>query len=313
MGFQRRHMEVLVAIADTGSIHKAAGRLGVAQPAVSRLISEVERSVGAKLFERAASGSSLTRRGDALVAHARVLLRGLERLDRVAAEQPGSVRLGCIPRAMHTLMPFVVNLMQDAVAGDPPVPACQLQVVEDSSTALLEGLQRGSLDLAVMRHVGGAAGIGPGLQVERLYDERPLVIARVKHPMASRRQLTLAALLNQRWVLTSAQTPSRAVLDSYCQAQGLAAIQPALETRSFESCAALVAGTDLLSLIPESIARQHERAGLIAVLPVSPTLPGTAVLLVGDPAAADDPLLSAFRRLVGAAAARAREKLSLRA
>jgi DNA-binding transcriptional LysR family regulator len=311
MGFQRRHLEVLVAIADCGSIHKAAASLGLAQPAVSRVVGEVERDLGARLFERAASGSSLTRKGDAVVAHARHLLHGLQRLDELARSHPSAVRFGCIPRAMHTLMPHVLELMRPG-GPDALPPACRLQVVEEGSTVLLDALQRARLDMAVMRHVGGADGISPALHVDRLYEERPLVVAAPGHPLAARRQVPMAALLGQRWVLPAAETTTRAVLDRFYLEQGLAAIDPVLETRSFESCAALAAESDLLSLIPESIARRHERAGLVCVLPVVPALPGTAVLLVCERQTVADPVLGALRQVVQAAAARARERLSLR-
>jgi DNA-binding transcriptional LysR family regulator len=309
MELQRRHMEVLVAIADSGSIHKAASRLGIAQPAVSRVLAEIERSVGARLFDRAASGSRPTPRCEALLAQARFLLRGLLRIDQIARGQPAAVRLGCIPRAMHTLMPFIVNAMPQAEDG---TPALDLQVREDSSTVLLDAIRGAGLDFAVMRHLSGAAGIGPHLAVDRLYDERPLVITRAGHPLGRRRQIALSALLGQRWVLPSVETTTRAVLDQFYREQGLAPIRPVLETRSFESILALVSGTELLSLIPESIARQHQRAGLVDVLNVTPVLPGTAVLLVSDPQAGGDPTLAMFRRLVVDAAAQARKTSSLR-
>ena len=302
-------MEVLVAIADTGSIHKAAGRLGVAQPAVSRVLAEMERSVGTRLFDRAASGSQPTPRCEAMLAQARFLLRGLSRIDQIARGQPAAVRLGCIPRAMHTLMPFIVNAMPRTADG---TSALDLQVLEDSSTVLLNAIRGAGLDFAVMRHLSGAAGIGPHLAVDRLYDERPLVIARAGHKLARRRQIALSALLGQRWVLPSVETTTRTLLDQFYREQGLAPIRPVLQTRSFESILALVSGTDLLSMIPESIARQHERAGLVDVLNVTPLLPGTAVLLVSDPQASGDPTLSMFRRLVVQTAAQARETSSLR-
>ena len=121
------------------------------------------RGLPSRLFERAASGSSLTAKGQALVSHARFLLRGMARMDEVAKEHAASVRFGCIPRAMHTLMPFILNRMG-------PAPVHRLHVVEDASGVLSAALERGGLDMAVMRHVSGAAGIGGGLVAERLYE-----------------------------------------------------------------------------------------------------------------------------------------------
>lgn len=306
MAFQRKHLAMLVAIAEGGSMHKAALRLGMTQPAVSRMVAEVERTVGARLFERGASGSLLTAKGDALVAHARFLLRGMERMDEVAHAQAVAIRFGCIPRAMHTLMPFIVNLMS-------PPTLQRLQVQEDGSHALFDAVRRGALDFAVLRHVGGAAGVNEALQAQPLYDETPLVIAGPKHPLARRRALTLGALIDHRWVLPSAETTTRAVLDRYFQIQGLAPIRPVIETRSFESSAALVAGTDLLSIIPEAIARVYERVGLVRVLKVAPPLPGTAVLLVHQSQVLADPVLQRFRDLVVSAADQARRANALRA
>lgn len=308
MRFQRRHMEVLVRIADTGSIHKAAQQLGISQPAVSTVLADMERSVGAKLFERASSGSSLTEKGRALVAQARFLVRSMERMDMAAQSHAAVVRFGCIPRSMRTLMPYIVNHM-------PPHPqvamaAYQLQVVEDASTALLASIRRAGLDFAVARHVGGADAIGEHLLAERLYDERPLIVASVQHPLARRRQVALDSLLGQRWALPAAETTSRAVLDRFCQEQGMPLIQPVVETRTFDTSVALVTETDLLSLIPESVARHYESLGSVCVLRVAPALPSTAVLLVSDPQAVKDPTLVAFRQMVLEAAAHARQALS---
>lgn len=299
MRFQRRHMEVLVTIADSGSIHKAALQLGISQPAVSKVLADIEQGFGARLFERTASGSALTDKGQALVAQARFLVRSIERLDLAAQSEAAVVRFGCIPRAMRTLMPHIVNRMAGAASY-------QLKVVEEASAALLAAIQSARLDFAVMRHVGGEEAIGRQLVVERLYDERPLIVASARHPLAKRRQIALHSLLQQRWVLPAVATTSRTVLDRFCQEQGLPLIQPVMETRSLDSSVALVAGTDLLSLLPESLARWYEKTGLVSVLRVAPALPSTAVLLVSDPQAQNDPTLAAFRALVLEAAASAR-------
>lgn len=306
MRFQRRHMEVLVTIADRGSIHKAALQLGISQPAVSKVLADIEQGFGAKLFERTASGSALTDKGQALVAQARFLVRSIERMDLAAQSESVVVRFGCIPRAMRTLMPHILNRMAETAHS---AVSYQLKVVEEASAALLTGIQSASLDFAVMRHVGGEEAIGRQLVVERLYDERPLIVASVRHPLAQRRQIALHSLLQHRWVLPAMATTSRTVLDRFCQEQGLPVIQPVMETRSLDSSVALVAATDLLSLLPESLARWYEKTGLVSVLRVAPALPSTAVLLVSDPQAVNDPTLAAFRALVLEAAASARESL----
>jgi len=303
MEFQRRHLHVLVAIADTGSMHKAGQLLGMAQPAVSRILAEVERALGTRIFERGAGGSTPTRRGEPLLAQARAALGGMRRLDEVGQGHAGSVRLGCIPRALHTLMPQLL----------PRLEGLQLQLTEDGSPALLQGVERGALDMAVMRHAAGAAGIGGPLEALRLYDERPVVICRPGHALAQRRSLSLASLGEHSWVLPAVGTTTRALLDSFWERTGTAPIRPVLEIRSFEASVALVADTEVLSIIPESIARRHEREGRVHRLRVTPALPGTAVMLVFEPAAIQDPVLARCRDLVLAAAAQARKAFGLQA
>jgi len=300
MRFQRRQIEVLVAVQQHGSIHRAAQQLGVAQPVVSRMLAAMEGEIGTRLFDRSAQGCVPTAASKALLANAKVLLRALERMDADAAGEARSVRFGCIPRAMHTLMPLVIARMRSPEQAWPS--ACRLEVIENDSTGLLDAIQRCELDFAVMRHVAGPAGIGQALDVQRLYEERPLVVAGVRHPLARSKRLQLSSLVGQAWSLPGAETTTRAVLDRYCMEQGLGVIRPVLETRSFDSSVAVVAGSDLLALVPETVARRYERAGMVRVLPVTPPLPSTPVLLVADPRSSDDPTLSEFRNLIVRAA-----------
>lgn len=300
---QRRHLETLVAVADSRSVHRAARQLGTAQPAVSRLLGEAEALLGQQLFERSAHGSEPTAQGLAVLAQARVVLRGLERLDGLLGEPGPVIRLGSIPRAMHTLMPQLLNRMLPAS----PAPhqahvGFHLSVIEDSSTVLFEALCKGKLDFAILRHVAGAAGIGSELAVERLYDERPLIICAADHPELPRSAISLARLMRCGWVLPAPETTSRMVLERFLGEQGLPPIQPVIETRTFESNLALVADTRFISIVPESIARRYAALGVVRVLNVRPVLPGSPVMLVGHHLAQEDPVLSRFQGLVRDAA-----------
>lgn len=298
MKFQRRQIELLVAVADTGSMHKAAQRLGIAQPAVSRVLAGIEQSIGARLFERTSVGSALTPRGAALAVQARAVLSVLQRMEDVGEQATPTIRFGCIPRAMHTLMPFLIESLG---------PEARLQVKEDGSPLLFSAMQQAKLDFAVMRHVSGVAGMVDRLVAHRLYDERPVVIRNPHRPFSRKKVHLLRDLGAHGWALPASGTTTRTLLERFWQELGVAPIRPVIETRSYESSIALVSSTDLLSIIPHSIARSYERAGLIRVVDVTPALPGTAVLLVCEEHALADPVLSGVRERVLSAAARARE------
>jgi DNA-binding transcriptional LysR family regulator len=152
-----------------------------------------------------------------------------------------------------------------------------------------------------------------GLQADRLYDERPVVICRPGRRFPRRKVQALASLAGFEWVLPARETMTRTVLDRFWQDHGLPHLRTVLETRSYESSAAIASSTGLLSIVPQSIARRYERAGLVQVVPVEPVLPGTAVLLVAGEHAAGDPVLQALRERVVAAAAQARAAYRLEA
>ena len=149
---QRRHIEALVSVADYLSLHRAARELKMTQPAVSRLLADAEKLLGTRLFDRSVKGSQPTAQGTLLLDHARFVLRSMKRLDGLLDEQGPTVRLGCIPRAMHVLMPHLLNRLnsrpqaaakrrsqsggpQPAPDEAPYRPAYQLNVIEDDSVS----------------------------------------------------------------------------------------------------------------------------------------------------------------------------------
>jgi DNA-binding transcriptional LysR family regulator len=304
---QRRHIEALVAIADGRSVHQAARGLGVPQPVVSRLLAEAESVLGARLFERSSHGSKPTLQGEGVLARARFVLRGIERLDEAIAASGPSVRLGCIPRAMHTLMPRLLDRMHpNTGAGAQSASAGQadfhLNVAEGSSKALLDGIARGSMDFAILRCALRSADAADDLVAERLYDERTVIICAAAHHGIPTGPVTLDELVTQRWALPEADTTSRVAFDQFWSDHGLPQIRPVIETRSFESNLALVAGTRLISIAPESVARVHAGFGLLRILRVRRELPGNPVMLAFNRMAAEDPVLNGFRTIVHAVA-----------
>src|SRR5438093_7438780 len=121
-----RDLHIRMAVADTGSMAKAAARLGISHPAVSKAISEIEGTLGVRLFDRGSQGIELT-------AHGEVLLRcginvfdemqqGLRSLQHLSDPNSGEVRLGCTEIILHTLVPTIVRTFSEKY------PAVQLDV-----------------------------------------------------------------------------------------------------------------------------------------------------------------------------------------
>jgi DNA-binding transcriptional LysR family regulator len=306
---KRRHLEAVVAVAEHGSVHAAARALGLPQPALSRVLSEAEALLGGtQLFERSSQGSHATEKGERLVAHARFVLQALQRLAEVAGEARVAVRIGCIARAMHRLMPLVLNRVHPQ---EGPGAAIQVKLAEASSTELLEALERSELDFAIVRGVG-EGGPGRELEMEPLYDEHSAIVCAPGHRIGSGRRVSLASLAAEEWVLPRRPTGTRILFDAFCSRLGLQPIVPVIEARSFETSLALVEKTRLLAIVPEPIARRHAQVGRVRVLHTREALPVAPMMLAYASPAMQDPLLHQVRTIIREAAREARQEDSAR-
>lgn len=282
---QRRHIAALVAVGESLSVHAAARKIGMPQPALSRVLSEAEQLLGARLFERSRHGCMPTADGQVVLAQARFVMRGLEELGSVLSETRPTVRLGCIPRAMYTLMPRVLSLVypltrESEEAGRTTAASSgsfKLSVSEGSSTQLLEGLSQGKLDFAILRSASSSPGTESNLVIERLYNDKVVVICGAETNLGDK-AVPLRVLSTRDWVLPDARTTSRQAFDNFYREHDLPQIKPIMEVRSFEANLALVAGTRFLSIAPASIAKRYAKMGL-RVVGTKPALPSSPVML----------------------------------
>jgi DNA-binding transcriptional LysR family regulator len=263
------------------------------------------------LFERSRQGSRPTPNGIPFLTQARLVLRGFERLAEPAARAP--IRLGCIARSMHTLMPALLQRVYPAQARarDDTAIDFRFRLTEGTSAALFEAVASGRLDFAILRAVGADVD-ERGLVAERLYDERTVIICAASNRTLPAATVSLARLAEHDWVLPDAETASRGVFDRFWSERGLPLVRPLIEARSFETNLALVARTRFLSIAPESVARRHEASGAVRILHSRPALPSSPVMLVSAKSALADPLLEGFRAAVHEAAAQARASLRRR-
>lgn len=291
---QRSHIEALIAIGDGGSVHRAARSLGMAQPVLSRLLADAESRLGTRLFERSSRGSQPTLLGQTVLAQARSVMRAMDRLGASASSARLPIRLGCIPRAMHTLIPPIYARIYAEKRADNTAFFCK--VIEGSSTMLFELLEAGELDFAILRR---ASAVKSGeMKIERLYAERTVIVCSNDHPALRSRPLRLADLAALDWTLPHVDTTSRIAFDQFWTRRRLPPIEPVLETRSFESNIEVVAHTRLLSIAPESIARRYMRFGMLSILEIESALPSSPIMLGSRLTALEEPVLKRFRKLL---------------
>src|SRR4051794_21342404 len=112
-----RQLEAIVAVARAGSVHAAARELCIPQPALSRLVATAEKMLGTSLFDRSRAGTHVTQDGERVVKEAGFALHALERVAEAVREPLPVVRLGCIPRVMHVLIPHLLAQLTEGTAG----------------------------------------------------------------------------------------------------------------------------------------------------------------------------------------------------
>lgn len=140
-----RKLEVLIAVAETGSFSKAARRCYCTQSAVTQLMNSVEAELGCRLVERSHSGASLTSAGEALLPRVRQAYDAMCRLKSAAeslARGVGMVRIGAYASIVNTWLPKEVA----AFSKDEPDVEFQMRVGSDE---LVELLRKGDIDLVI--------------------------------------------------------------------------------------------------------------------------------------------------------------------
>ncbi|GAA4942526.1 LysR family transcriptional regulator [Streptomonospora halophila] len=183
---ETRELRYFVAVAEELHFARAAVRLGIAQPPLSRAIRRLEQRLGVRLFDRDRRGAALTYAGSVLLREARAAL------DAVAAAAHRTRRAGDPTRrlvlvtkagASHELL----QRLLDALASDPEAPSVEVLLCEVGEQARL--LRDGRADAALMHRPFDDLA---GFDTEDLYVEGQIALLPAGHPLASRDRLTLA-------------------------------------------------------------------------------------------------------------------------
>jgi len=178
-----RHLETLVAIADSGSFRVAATRLGVTQSAVSMQMKALETELGAEVFERDRRPPILSPLGESLVERARDLVNGYEELRLIAAQGHGKVgelRIGTIPTASTSILPDSLSYLRKHH------PRLQVRIVSGLSDDLIKRVKDGALDSAIITE---PTRLDRSLTRRRILTEKLVVAAPSAHGGANAKEL----------------------------------------------------------------------------------------------------------------------------
>ncbi|MFE1319681.1 LysR family transcriptional regulator [Kitasatospora phosalacinea] len=284
-----RQLEYFVAVAEERNFTRAAERVHISQSGVSAQIRQLERELGAELFDRSARAVTLTVAGKAALEHARQALAAARAVGQAVGEVTdlvrGSLRLGMVAGCTLT------SLFDGLAAFHRAHPGVELALLEGDSEQLTEDVRTGALDLAL---IGRPAPAPDGLDAHVLLSEPLVAAVPPGHPLLDGGATTLADLLAHPLVCMPRGTGLRAVLDRDCAARGLTP-RIALEAGAAAAIADLAARGLGVAVLSRSMA-----AAFPALVPVPVTDLATPALLAlvnrPSPPPALRALLSALRR-----------------
>ncbi|MFI7534430.1 LysR family transcriptional regulator [Streptosporangium sp. NPDC049376] len=246
-----RQLEYFVAVAEERNFTRAAERVRISQSGVSAQIRQLEREVGAELFDRSARVVTLTVAGKAALGHARAALAEAAAFGRAVGEVTGLVR-GRLTVGM--VVGCTVTPLFDALAAFHRAhPGVEISLFEAASDRLVEEVRAGTADLALV----GSAGTTPeGLEALTVVREGLVAAVPYGHPLAERPSVTLRDLTAHPIVCMPPGTGLRTVFDRACAARDLTPVV-ALQASAADAVADLAARGLAVAVLSDSMAAWH--------------------------------------------------------
>jgi LysR family transcriptional regulator, hydrogen peroxide-inducible genes activator len=237
-------LEYLLAVAEEGSVTRAAERLTLAQPSLSQQLRKLEREVGQPLFDRLPRGVVLTEAGRRLVEDARRILASVQDARRHVADARRGVGGPLIVGAIPTVAPFVIPRLAAAFLGD--FPEVELTLIEDVTQGLVDRLERAQIDLALASSVEASRRV----LVERVATEPLWLLVPDGHRLASRPAIGWSSLRRERFLVLQAMHCLAGQVQEVCAEEGLA---PRIVSQGAQlaTIAAMVSAGLGLSIVPE--------------------------------------------------------------
>ena len=211
-----RQLEYLVAVAEEANFTRGADHVHVSQSGISAQIRQLERDLGADLFDRSGRTATLTAAGNAAIEHARAVLASAAALRQAVDEVNGLVR-GQLTVGMVTAC-TVTALFDGLSAFHQAHPAIEITLTEAHSDLLVDQVRSGDADVAL---IGAAGELPEGVEGRTVISENLVATVPSGHPLAARSSVGLAELAGYPVVTLSAGTGVRAVYDQACASAGL--------------------------------------------------------------------------------------------
>ena len=274
-----RDLHVVLAVAESGSMAKAAAHLSISHPVISKTISDLERTLGVRLFDRNAQGVELTTYGQALLKCGVTVFdemrQGLKQIELLVDPEAGELRIGSPEITMAGFLPPIVERFSAQY------PRVRLHILlANSGQQQFDALRERSVDLVIGRMP--QPFVEDDLEAEILFDEPFRAVVGAASIWTRRRQVELANLLSEPWVLPPYDSGPGILIGQIFAAAGLQSPQPSIATMSAQLTVSLIASGRFVGILPRSVAHFNAGPDRLKVLPVKlpPSRLGAGIIRV---------------------------------
>ena len=259
-----RDLDILLAVVEAGSMGKAAKRLNISQPAVSKAIVELEDALGVRLLDRGRRGVVPTAYGIALVKHSVTVFNdlryGIQAIDFLSDPTRGEVRIGTTePIATAIVLPAIDRLSRK-------YPRLSFHVLPDDTASLYKDVSERNIEVAICRMIGR---LPDELVADVLFYDAFSIVTSAKNPLTRRRKLALADLANEPWTLLPFDSFFGSVIAEAFRANGLEPPRPTVASLSINIQNELLATGRFLTVLPGFMLKVRRRNLALNALPVA--------------------------------------------
>ncbi|RPE72122.1 DNA-binding transcriptional LysR family regulator [Pacificibacter maritimus] len=260
MSFTKRlksqHLKLVHHIAQSGKLQLAAEATNMSQPAASRILTDIETSIGSALFDRGPRGMTLTQAGKSFLRHSQSILTAFENLETdmvsLGAGNSGEVRIGAVTGpAVRSLVPAILKVKREA-------PNIEATLEVAPSSTLVRALEEGQFDFIISRlstlHDTRAFNLTPA------HAETVSLIVRKEHPLADKKNLTLTDLQDFDWTIQERGSPIRHALENAFVDEGAAVPRQVTNTSSLLVTLGLLAQSNTIATVVDEAAQLLTRS-----------------------------------------------------
>ena len=271
-----RELRILLTVAKAGSMAKAAAELAISQPNVSKAIADLEQTFGARLVDRSARGVEPTTYGLAVIKRGVAvfdeLRHAVDDVAFLADPTSGELRLGCSDWTAS-----VVGAAIDQISRR--YPRIVFDVVSTDAVALQRELKGRTVELCVAARLDSFTS--EDFDADILYDDPFVVVADARHPLVGRRNIKLAELIKEAWVLQPANSIAGSYIHEAFRKNDLPPPATIVTTYSAVLQHYLLATSRFIMLLPKSMLLLMARSYALKELPVQlPPIQRTLAIVV---------------------------------